>query len=287
MSVCHRTLAQPSSAQAVQRKTQSSFKARFARIWRTLLFAFALCHAASAPGLVLEWNSASYSAGSLTAFFELDSSNPGADVSIVITGDTSYFINSTPNDTTDLTGGQGGSQQSLWLAVNFPSRNDTITITVNFHYAQGVSDVDFMLFDIDRGDGSYRDYITQIYAQYDAGTPLAPTSVTGSSDNTVSGSGTNRTIRGDESVDSDDNDGNATIDYGTNILNSFTFTYGDHSSAPSNPGQQWIGLYDINFTPRPRIPETHPALFAAAFCVGAVFLKRRGWLARNTTRSKS
>ncbi len=60
-----------------------------------------------------------------------------------------------------------------------------------------------------------------------------------------------------------------TFTFSTAITN-FSFTYGNETNAPSNPGNQWITLYDISFDAKPKVPEWHPGLIAALLCFGLV-----------------
>lgn len=247
---------------------------REAGVWRgcalqglACLFALIGVLPTTAPAIVLDWNSVNWSAGALTESYDIDSSNPGDDITITITGNTSFFLSNMPNDTTTATGGQGAGQQSLEMRVNWSSDTQTITVAIDFHYAQGVDGVNFLLFDVDRlvsGGSGWRDLVTSIYGQYNGGTPIAP-AITDSVANSVLGSGTNQSIRGDASSSGSSSAGNALIDFGTNIVDFLTFTYGNDPTAPNNPSEQFISLYDIEFTPRP-IPEFHPGLAVVISC---------------------
>lgn len=232
----------------------------------------------SARAIVLDWNNFTWASGALTQSFDVDPNNPGNDITITVTGDTSWFVsgNTTTSPVVDntLTGGQGTSQDSLLLGVNWPQNTRNLTITISFNYAGGVSDANFTLFDIDMSNGGsdsgWVDQITSIYATGTNGSLIAP-SITGSTDNTVSGSGTNQVITGTATASQTSSDGNAYINFGSNYITSLTFTYGDDSSSPKNPGQQWIGIYDISF--KPKVPEVHPALIASFCCFGGIGIR--------------
>ncbi|MBU6400749.1 MAG: hypothetical protein KGS61_10550, partial [Verrucomicrobia bacterium] len=58
--------------------------------------------------------------------------------------------------------------------------------------------------------------------------------------------------------------GNATIDFGTNLITQFSFNYGNGPNVNKGPNQQGIALFDINFSPK--VPETRPALAAILLC---------------------
>jgi len=227
----------------------------------------------SARAVVLDWDSINWSSGSLTQSFDIDASNPGNDVTITISGNTSFFAQNV-NDTTDLTGGLSPAQESLFMNMNYDTRSQSITVSVSFNYANGVTGVGFTIFDIDKStagnDSGYTDKIV-LLGKSTTGTLVAPTTITTSSANETVGSGTNIYVRGTAGATDTTGSGNATYAFSSTITN-FTFTYGNDSSAPSNPGNQWIALHDITFTPK--VPEWHPGLIAALSCFALVTARR-------------
>jgi len=229
----------------------------------------------NARAIVLDWDSVNYSSGSFSQSFDIDASNPGNDVTITITGNTSYFAQNV-NDNSNLTGGYSPTQQSLFMNMNYSSESQFITVTVTFNYALGVEDVSFSLFDIDRStagsDSGYTDKIVLLGKNLN-GKLVAPTTITTHSANETVGSGTNIYVRGTTGASDATGTGNADYTFsGTNTINSFTFTYGNDSSSPSNPGNQWISLFDITY--KPRVPEWHPGLIASFACMMMVGVRR-------------
>jgi len=229
--------------------------------------------------VVLDWDSVNWISGNLSQSFDIDASNPGNDITITITGDTGYFAQNV-NDNSNLTGGLSPTEQSLFLNMNYSSEYQLITISVVFHYDYGVEDVSFSLFDIDRNDSSssnvgYRDRIDLLGITL-GNELVAPTTITEHPDNDVRSSGTNVYVRGDNGTpDTGGSSADGNIDYafsGTNVINQFFFTYGNHSSAPSNPGNQWISLHDISY--KPKVPEWHPGLIASFACLMMVGVRR-------------
>lgn len=229
-----------------------------------VLMAFLFLAPIKCPAVLLDWNPQSWTGGSLSRSFDLDATNPGNDVTITITGNTSYAQGGTPNDTTDLTGGQGGSQQSLFMHMDWNNRNRSITVTIEFLYDLGVDNLSFTLFDVDRISGNHTDKIFDILGTTDGGGAVAAT-VTTSSANQLVGTGTSQYVRGTSGADSDTSDGNVGITFGSTPIYSAQFSWGSETNAPSNPGDQWIGLYDISFTKRV-IPEVHPGLASSLAC---------------------
>ncbi len=228
--------------------------------------------------IVLDWNSVSWSDGALTGSIETDASNPGKDVTITITPNGgSYFILNSPTVDNTLTGGQGTSANSLLLAVDWNTDAKSVTVKITFNYTQGVSGVSYTLFDVDALDAGnnsgYQDEVSSIVAQNGSGPLIAPT-ITTSSDNSKSGSGTNVVVRGTDTATDTANSGNVTVSYGTNTITSMTFTYGNGPDSPNNPGTQGIGLYDITYTPKPKVPEFHVGIAAGLACLAIIGLDR-------------
>jgi hypothetical protein len=221
---------------------------------------------------LLDWDTVTWTAGSLSQSFDIDPTNPGNDITITVTGNTSRFQLGTPSESTSITGGITPAESALDLAVDFASRSESITVTVTFNYTVGVTDVNFKLFDVDKqndpGAGSvYQDQIRGIRSRFNTG-PWQAASITGSVSNRVANNNTtNATITGiGDSAETAAN-GNATINFGTNVLNSFTFTYGSSSSnALADPTIEWIALHDINFK---KVPEVGTSFAAGAVCLAA------------------
>ncbi|HEY1169989.1 MAG TPA: hypothetical protein VGH19_01350 [Verrucomicrobiae bacterium] len=233
--------------------------------------------------IVLDWSSYTsltwtQSGSTYSTSIDFDPSNAGNDITISISGDTGEFLTGypyySPGVNSIITGGEGNNEESLLLAFNWSSRSDSVTVTLNFHYADGIENLEFSLFDIDRLDegnnSGFRDYISNIQASNDGGANVIPTLTQEDDDYvTIANKGkSSQTARGDEgSADNSDN-ANVDFDFGTNVVDQVSFQYGNHSSAPSNPGQQGIGLYDISFNKaKPKVPEVGTNL--AAFCLCA------------------
>lgn len=231
---------------------------------------------AQAQAVVLDWDSVNYSSGSFSQSFDIDSNNPGNDITITISGDTSYFAQNI-NDNSNLTGGLSPAQQSLFMNMNYSSESQSILVTVTFHYAYGVEDVSFSIFDIDEDNSNdsnvgYTDKIALLGKNL-SGTIVAPTTITDSSDNEQVGTGTNRYVRGNDSASDSSSSGTASYTFsGTNAIKEFSFTYGNDANAPNNPGNQWISLHDITF--KPKVPEWHPGLIASFACLMLVGVRR-------------
>jgi len=233
-----------------------------------------------AQAVVLDWSSVSWTAGSLSNTYDVDGDSVN-DVTITISGDTSALVTGYPAITTALEGGLGSADNGLELRVDFANASQSITVTVTFlNDYVGAKDVSFSLFDIDAnrvGASSnyrYRDYLDGITATGDSG--LIAASLTASTANSIGGSGTNQTVTGNSlaaDTGADSGDGNVYVSYGTNNVNSFSFTFGNTGGIPGgNPQEQTIAIYDLTF--KPKVPEVGTSVLAVLACLGVVGVQR-------------
>lgn len=247
-----------------------------------VLFAAAvvLLSGSNARGVVLDWDTVTWTNGSLTNSYDIDPANEGNDVTVSVSGDTSRLGSEatgerTPALTTNVTGGLSPAQKTLTIFLDLTSTTQAVTIFVDFtaFYPQGVENVSFSLFDIDwaeeGGNGAdFRDQLRSITATAVGGGTLSPT-ITTSSGNSLSGTGVNQVVNGIATIADSSANGNVLIDFGTTAITSFTFTYGSGETKKTDPTGQHMGLHDITFTP---VPEINPALSAALSCFAATGL---------------
>jgi hypothetical protein len=259
---------------------------QFAR--RFLLFALLTLLAPGAQAITLDWDTVTWTPGSLANSYDIDPAKAGNDITVTVSGNTAQLQPElvspnpmTPAITTDFQGGLATAQNTLCLAVNFANQSQSVTVTVDFSalYASGVQFVSFTLFDIDFSNASgntYQDQLRSITALSMTGTQVAPT-ITTSANNTLSGSGLNQVVDGTVStVDTGagSGSGNVTISFGGTAIKSFTFTYGSGSGTVPDPTYQHVGIHDISFTP---VPEINPAWSALGSClVAAGLILRHG-----------
>jgi hypothetical protein len=213
----------------------------------------------------------------MTASFDVDPNNPGNDVTISITGDTAAFATGFPViNTTPITGGTA-ADSGLQLVLTYPNTASNITVTVSFTYAgngyaYGVDQAQLTLFDIDKGTSGaktvYVDQISNIQANNvntSSAVAATITNIPGSPTYTVANNGTlGATITGNANNPDTSGKGNATLNFGTNIIDSLSFTYGNGPGVNKGPNQQAIAVFDISY--RPRMPEKDPAWAAVALC---------------------
>ena len=224
--------------------------------------------------LVLDWNSLTWTAGSLSQSYDIDPSNPGNDVTVAAT--STLFSSNYPRLATSPSGGLSPAQNSLILSVNWNNTTQSTTLTVDFNYANGVEGVSFSLFDVDRSTGgtpySYQDEISNIAAYYDAGYTIAPDAVTGSPNNSVTGSGLSYNVVGTANSSDTTSDANVQIAF-NGPIKGFQFTFSPGPNSASNPSTQVIAMNDITFLPV--IPEAGVVPAAAAGFVLAFLALRR------------
>jgi hypothetical protein len=237
----------------------------------------------SSQAILLDWDNVSWTAGSFTQSFDVDASNAGDDITISISGDVGAFFLGTPTVGSDLfRGGLSPKQDSLQFALDFSSQLQSITVAVDFLYASGVSDVSFSLFDVDRP--SHSEQVRNVYGSLDSGPSLAAT-LTGSQNNSVQGSGINQTVTGTASASDNTNKGNVGVDFGSQTMNRFVFTYGSDMSSSYNPGSQGFSFHDVNFNPV--VPETGTTVAGILVCAAGIFFFHRRWRLKAASHSQS
>jgi hypothetical protein len=249
------------------------------KVWCGIALAL-LSLGSTAPAVVLDWDAVTWTPGYSNSF-DVDAANPGNDITVSISGDTSTLQYGTPARTTNFEGGLGVPENTLALAVDFTSKSQFITVTIDFSslYSAGVQNVSFTIFDVDFdnqvGTSEYQDQLRLISALSINGvTQIAPT-ITTSPNNTRSGNGVNQVVNGAlTTVDSGPGSGagNVTISFGGAAIKSLTFRYGSGPTSPTNPTYQHIAIHDLSFTP---VPEINPAWTAMISCFVAAGLVLR------------
>jgi len=244
----------------------------------------------NARAIVLDWDTVSWTAGSLSNSYDIDPSNPGNDITVAVTANGGAAFQPevvspypmTPATSQSFQGGLATTENTLCLALNLASNAQSVTITVSLSslYTAGVTNVSFKVFDIDfvNGDGSaYQDQLSSIRALSIDGTTLIAPTITISPNNSLSGSGLNQVVTGTAATNdlgAGSADGNVTIDFGPNAIKSFTFTY---VSGPlfADPTFQHVGIYDISFTPVPEMNPAWPSVLSCAAAAGLVLRLRK------------
>jgi hypothetical protein len=259
------------------------------RLLRTSTYLLLLwCSIAPARALVvLDWDQLAWSPGSLNNSYNIDPLRPGNNVTIGITASNNNLFQPglvapnpmTPAITRAFDGGTTApGENALELALNLGNRNQSVTFTLTFSaasYANGVTNVSFSLFDIDKqanASSNFEDQVRTIYATLTNGTQIAATITNLGSSVALTGTGLSQTLTGiADAVDlgASSGAGNATISFLSDNIRSITFVYGSGSGAASDPTYQHIGIGDFTYSP---VPEINPAWTAVLSCLAATGL---------------
>lgn len=166
----------------------------------------------------------------------------------------------------DPTGGLTNTPGLEVYVASQPSVNSYMKVTISFGYTGGATNVSLTLWDVDSA-ANFTDKIANIVGVTANGT-LVPLTVTGSADNTVTGSGTvNATATGTATSPNNQNTGNVVISSGTTPIQEITFQYYDSNATTRTT--QIIGISPITFTPiGSATPEVGSALGSLLLCGG-------------------
>jgi uncharacterized repeat protein (TIGR01451 family) len=165
-------------------------------------------------------------------------------VNIAMTTDTP-FVAGAPVTNTQLTGGLIPAQNGLFLRMDNVNVNDKSTTT--FTLPGALPGVQFRLFDVDFGTTSFSDKVT-VTGSYN-GVGVTPTLTNGVS-NYVAGN----VAIGDAGASDTTADGTVVVTFSSPV-DTIVVTYGNHTTAPTNPGNQWMTIHDISFC-RPQVSVT-------------------------------
>lgn len=167
------------------------------------------------------------------------------------------------------TGGtSSGSALQLYAASN---NRSGLTTTIFFNYSTGVRNVSFTLWDVDASGTQFKDRISGIYAVTVTGQIVAATTITGSADNTVAGTGTNSTVTGTANAGNNTSAGNVNISFNTTEdIRSISFTWSNLTYS----GAQSIGLSNITYTVAPEFGVGEVALLICLLAIIAGEIKR-------------
>jgi len=240
----------------------------------------------SAQAVVFDWNAA-YAvspvavgtpvAGTSSAptSYECDANHNGNDLSITLSNAVGNWGTGYPQVSTAYNGGYT-TQKSF--AVNFATETSNtagLTIKIDFNYTDGVKNVSFQIFDVDYTKGTWIDQIDQIWAiSKSTGAIIGPTSVTGTSDNYVTGSGTNYVVTGTKAnAGGSSSAGNVSISFGDVAVTEISFRWKNIDAAK---GDQKIALGDISYTDAgPEVGSSLGAVIVCGIAFGFYRFRRR------------
>jgi uncharacterized repeat protein (TIGR01451 family) len=182
-----------------------------------------------------DWANVTWTTGALTnrpAGYNLT----GVGIFFIDMTSTTPYVAGSPAINANLTGGLIG-EVSMFQNLNNNAQSDVATTVISLPGA--VPGVQFKMFDVDFGSGSYADKVT-VTGTFN-GTPIIPTLTNG-----VSNYVTGNTAIGDAGASDTTNIGNITVTFAS-AVDTITIVYGNHTTAPANPGNQWVSMHDFSF----------------------------------------
>ena len=233
-----------------------------------------------------------WTAGSLMQTYT-DVDNSGVDIKITISGDTDDIQDGYP--ALDMSGAviAPDDQKALWFRINsYEDLSEAVTADVEFFLTgtsipAAVTDVSAVILDIDYIDdvlSTYRDDIRDISAMLAGSGTLTPATATANTagtpsfdieDNGLLSMQLTGTADSPESPDNGSDTGDATIDFGTAEIKSFTYSYGNRAPLDSsNPSLQFTALQSIHFQ---LVPEPSSVVLALTGFSCFSFLAIRGF----------
>ncbi|MCV0382777.1 MAG: hypothetical protein K5799_04870 [Erythrobacter sp.] len=192
-----------------------------------------------AGSVLFDWDQRAWTAGATSASYQIESIGT---MSFSITNPNGVFLSAsglglsgpTPQRQTAVNGGFT-NQNSLALFVDLASRTARVTTTITLPAI--MRGAQFRIFDVDFNANQFADSIT-VEGRYNGATVLP--ALTNGVTNYVS----NNTAIGDGASDSASAAGNVVVTFSQSV-DTIIISYGNAPSAPSNPGQQAISIFDI------------------------------------------
>ena len=179
-----------------------------------------------------DWDNYVYNDGDVSNTYNLPD---GTNMTVAVASNGASLVAGETN--TNLTGGEGAGTVGLFLNGNQNLQVNSIDVT--FSFDQAIDSLEYTIFDVDQLGGQYVDSIT-IIGFFD-GFVVFPT-MTASANNTVT---QNRAV-GD--VSTADNLATANLDVAfAEPIDSMVVFYGNGSTAPPAPGNQWITIWDFSY----------------------------------------
>ncbi|WP_374531769.1 proprotein convertase P-domain-containing protein [Novosphingobium sp.] len=186
---------------------------------------------------LLDWDAVSWTNGSTAASYSV--SGIGT-VALAISNPGSFLNNATyggqsPTRQKVVTGGLASPQYSLMELVDLPSQSSQVTTTITM--SSPAAGAQFTIFDVDYASGQFADKVTVTGSL--GGVTVIPTLTNGIANYVIGNS-----AYGDATSSDTQANGNVTVTFAS-AVDTIIISYGDHSLAPANPGQQAIAIHDI------------------------------------------
>jgi len=187
-----------------------------------------------------DWDGVSWPAGTTSGSYALTAIGT-LNFNIAISG--GVFLNNatyggqSPTRQNVVTGGLGPAQFSIFQIADFASQTGAITSTISLPTA--VPGAQFRVFDIDYAAGQFADRLT-VTGSFN-GAPVTPTLTNGVSNYVIGNSAYGDATSADGSAN-----GNIVVTFSAPV-DTIVITYGSHSLAPTDPGQQGAAIHDLTF----------------------------------------
>lgn len=187
---------------------------------------------------VFDWDAISgWTAGSTNNTYAFASFG---NIQFQLTNDGAYLNNATfggqsPTVFDAFTGGLTPAEDSLTILANQANQAGEVEITITL--PRSFIGLQFTIFDVDFASGQFSDRVEVVGTS--GGATVLPTLTNGNVNFVVGNE-----AFGDGASDNNQDFGNVVVTFGQ-AVDTVVVRYGNHSTAPTNPGQQGIGLHDI------------------------------------------
>lgn len=145
------------------------------------------------------------------------------------------FGGQTPNVGSYFNGGLSPVENTLQIVADQANLSGVVTLTITL--PRSFTGVQFSIYDVDFGTNQFADRL--VVTGSNGGSGVNPI-LTNGNVNFVSGN----SVIGDGAAGNNEALGNVVITF-TQAVDTITIQYGNHTTAPTNPGQQGIGVHDI------------------------------------------
>lgn len=211
--------------------------------------------ACPAGNLLFDWDPLTWTAGSTANTYTIGTLGQ---ISFTLTNPGIWLSNATfggqaPTLQTGMTGGFSPVQRSLIQLVDMPNQSAVATTTITL--PRSVMAAQFRIFDVDFGANQFADQI--IVTGLFNGSQVIPVLTNGVSNYVIG-----NIAYGDAGSNNDSANGNIVVTF-QQPVDTIVIQYGNHSLAPSDPGQQGIAVHDFTFC--------QPTTSISATKVSAVF----------------
>lgn len=179
-----------------------------------------------------EWDNMTFTTGSTSNSYVLPD---GTGMTLNVSSNGASIVAAETN--TQLTGGQGAGTVGLFLNGNQNLQENSIDVSMSWD--QAIDSLEFTIFDVDMGSNQFVDSLIIIgyYNEYVVFPTLTPSANNSTSQNKAVGTAATA-----------DNLASANVFVAfVEPIDSLMIFYGNGSTAPITPGNQWITVWDLSY----------------------------------------